>query len=861
MTERQLIGTILDNLLDESENDDSDPLAEAKAELALQRPSSAPAIMPDSRLPLHVASPSELEEINPQDPRLDPQYYEYYYSQRPLDPRLPPPLILPWNRSYAPFSEDEENYQLAQQMQRASQEEFPESKLVAPQPESRTSVGYPQQLGDWGNNTLEENWSHGKTREKILTGVGKQSRLVDMIQQDFPRTPSPVYSKAVRTLSQPQQNGQMEQQLPMQQRQRHSNSTGSLAHPSPMYYPDPVDEQLQNRMQNLSLKQVKTMSDPREHPQNGMGRYNDGQAKRVQEKYEHNARLKQMSQLGHPQATSTTQAMNSLGSIPQMYAPQYSGHLGMMNPGYYDLMGYPDSGNGMGNLKATTPLSMVSPAYNVNARSVSGMNMMADYYSTWGRDAQDTMPQSRQHGGPHSSISSTQLSHNQALHRQRHPLVADLQPLESSMYSSQTNYNLTPGSRAVGHLPVNLPTDSVDVGVGLSQRSPHSPMSQATISQNSDPFRNQHAPQIYSQKSKVNSHVSDDSSSGTRSSLLEEFRNNKNRKFTLQDIMGHIVEFSGDQHGSRFIQQKLEEATPDEKEMVFKEILPSALKLMTDVFGNYVIQKFFEHGTSEQIRILGDQLIGNVLSLSMQMYGCRVIQKALEVIDVEQQAKVVRELDGSIMKCVKDQNGNHVIQKCIEKVPSHLIQFIVDTFYGQVFHLATHPYGCRVIQRILEYCDRKQTEPILDELLRCTISLVQDQYGNYVIQHVLEHGKPADKSPILLKLQGQILQLSQHKFASNVVEKCIQYGDRRERALLIDEILRQVESSSTALQVMMKDQYANYVVQKILDVVEDDQKDLLILRIKPHIPTLKKYTYGKHIITRMEKMQAAKSNN
>lgn len=57
-----------------------------------------------------------------------------------------------------------------------------------------------------------------------------------------------------------------------------------------------------------------------------------------------------------------------------------------------------------------------------------------------------------------------------------------------------------------------------------------------------------------------------------------------------QDIIGHIVEFSGDQHGSRFIQQQLEEATPAEKQMVFKEILPSALRLMTDVFGNYVIQ-------------------------------------------------------------------------------------------------------------------------------------------------------------------------------------------------------------------------------------------------------------------------------
>jgi len=49
---------------------------------------------------------------------------------------------------------------------------------------------------------------------------------------------------------------------------------------------------------------------------------------------------------------------------------------------------------------------------------------------------------------------------------------------------------------------------------------------------------------------------------------------------------------STDQYGSRFIQQKLETASSEEKDMVFSEIMPqAALTLMTDVFGNYVVQK------------------------------------------------------------------------------------------------------------------------------------------------------------------------------------------------------------------------------------------------------------------------------
>lgn len=49
--------------------------------------------------------------------------------------------------------------------------------------------------------------------------------------------------------------------------------------------------------------------------------------------------------------------------------------------------------------------------------------------------------------------------------------------------------------------------------------------------------------------------------------------------------------FSVDQHGSRFIQQKLENCSLEDKAAVFSEVLPHAARLMTDVFGNYVIQK------------------------------------------------------------------------------------------------------------------------------------------------------------------------------------------------------------------------------------------------------------------------------
>ena len=156
-----------------------------------------------------------------------------------------------------------------------------------------------------------------------------------------------------------------------------------------------------------------------------------------------------------------------------------------------------------------------------------------------------------------------------------------------------------------------------------------------------------------------------------RSRLLEDFRNNRFPNIQLRDLANHIVEFSQDQHGSRFIQQKLERATANEKQMVFNEILPAAHNLMTDVFGNYVIQKFFEFGSREQKQHLANCIQGHVLPLALQMYGCRVIQKALECIPPDQQVNT------KLIHCQK--------KYCTHKYLISVVQIDMLLFYRNGF--------------------------------------------------------------------------------------------------------------------------------------------------------------------------------
>ncbi|KAE9418338.1 hypothetical protein Angca_006055, partial [Angiostrongylus cantonensis] len=337
-----------------------------------------------------------------------------------------------------------------------------------------------------------------------------------------------------------------------------------------------------------------------------------------------------------------------------------------------------------------------------------------------------------------------------------------------------------------------------------------------------------------------------------RSYLLDDFRNNRTPHLQIADILSHVVEFAKDQHGSRFIQQKLERASAKEKQMLFDEVLTNAHILMIDVFGNYVVQKFFEYGTPEQKAALGRSLKGDVMNLALQMYGCRVIQKALESADEKVQLEILRELENQVLKCVKDQNGNHVIQKVIEKVKPERLQFIIDSFTKNgpetIVQLSMHPYGCRVIQRVLEHCTEEQKRPVLEALHASVRSLVLDQYGNYVIQHVIEHGSDPDRDRIIQEITGNVLRYAQHKFASNVIEKCLICAGPHHKAVLIDEVCGDNDDPSPPILLMMKDQFANYVVQKMLDTADPGHRKKMMYAIKPHIPTLRKFSHGKHII-------------
>lgn len=286
-----------------------------------------------------------------------------------------------------------------------------------------------------------------------------------------------------------------------------------------------------------------------------------------------------------------------------------------------------------------------------------------------------------------------------------------------------------------------------------------------------------------------------------------------------------------------------------------------------------------------------------------------MVQKALETLDESELPKLLIEFHNNVLSCIHDQNGNHVIQKCIEAISekakrarsagdharaeflNEQIDFIVDDVFRNVTSLSCHPYGCRVLQRILEHCTEPKKNRALDEIRKCHKTLLDDQYGNYVIQHVLQFGRRSDQDSILqIVVENGLLLLSRQKFASNVVEKLLKYGTDDQRKGVVREMLKIVDENtgatvpegtggSSVVLLMVRDAYANYVVQTTLDLIsESEEKVLLLAELNSHASELvsivncgggeypfelvvshssshsifqKNYTFAKHIVTKL----------
>ena len=339
---------------------------------------------------------------------------------------------------------------------------------------------------------------------------------------------------------------------------------------------------------------------------------------------------------------------------------------------------------------------------------------------------------------------------------------------------------------------------------------------------------------------------------------ISEFTNNQKRDLTdikhLEDLIQTVLQLKSNlnNNNNEISSYQMNDIVIDMINKYKSEIL----NLAKDVTGNYAIQKMLNNKKAPEVNFIIESLENNIYELTLNLYGCRCVQELISILDESKMYIVTSELKPYYEKCIQDKNGNHVIQKLIEKVNNNDLNEIYLVAVNNIIYFSRHQYGCRVIQRLFKYCNETQIKHMLNNLFLNINELIQDQYGNYVIQFILENQaiNIEDLNPIFLSLKGRIYQYSFHKYASNVIERCITFGNEHQKMDIINEVYEFTMKDEELIINMVRDKFANYVVQKIIEFSKNEIQQKLINIILSRQNRIKNEGFSKHVLNYIEKI-------
>uniref|UniRef100_A0A914IH34 PUM-HD domain-containing protein n=1 Tax=Globodera rostochiensis TaxID=31243 RepID=A0A914IH34_GLORO len=313
------------------------------------------------------------------------------------------------------------------------------------------------------------------------------------------------------------------------------------------------------------------------------------------------------------------------------------------------------------------------------------------------------------------------------------------------------------------------------------------------------------------------------------------------QKAQLVDALrGHVLELALQMYGSHVIQAALKS--------IIEELTPRScvIRCIKDQYGSHVMNMIIELIEPQRLQFVVDAILSSpsdsVASLSLHEYGNLVVQRVLKHCTEQQKRPVLEQLLDNVPTLVMDQYGCFAIQHVIEhgrpEDRGRIVRSLHEKVLPNVTSLSLHEYGNLVIQRLLEHCTEHQKRPVLEELLDNVLSLVTDKHGSFVIELVLEHGRPEDRERIVSSLQGDILKNIHRKCICSIIEKCLIFGTTEQKNALIDQVCADDGTGKTPLLQMMKQQFANDVVVKMVDGADSAHRDKMMFAIEEHIPAL-----------------------
>ncbi|TKY51003.1 Pumilio-like 12 [Spatholobus suberectus] len=319
----------------------------------------------------------------------------------------------------------------------------------------------------------------------------------------------------------------------------------------------------------------------------------------------------------------------------------------------------------------------------------------------------------------------------------------------------------------------------------------------------------------------------------------------------LEPHWGRLVSLAKDPRGCRLLKKMIDNARPQEIDMILEDLSGHLHELMKHPFGNHVILKFFQAGNISETQkktilcfiIMDEQKLKGVC---IDDQGNRVIQKMLEnirTLNMIYAVAIIYAMKPITVSLMKDVNGGYVIQQCLRLFPPECTDVILNEIAKNCVDIARDKCGCSVIQKFLDYVEGEAFSQIVNEIISNAVVLAEDPYGNYVVQFLVKMNIMEANAMLISRLRNRYVGLSMNKYASNVVEYLLQFSETKDVAIIVLELLYSLEFLN-----VIQDPYGNYVVQRALKCTKGFLHECLCNIILSNCENLHSHLYGKRVV-------------
>ena len=327
----------------------------------------------------------------------------------------------------------------------------------------------------------------------------------------------------------------------------------------------------------------------------------------------------------------------------------------------------------------------------------------------------------------------------------------------------------------------------------------------------------------------------------------------------IEELINNAHELIKDQKGCRLIQKKINE-NPNESNKLFDVLYQDLSSMCRDLFGNYVVQKILENVDSNYLIKFIDIISKDFYALSISIYGTRVVQKFLGIVSDKSliknendkiiYEKCFKEINNHITKNIvalsSNNNSSHIIIKYVNEIKYPENNQLYNEVYNNFIPLCKDKHGCCVIQKCIEFGNNEQKNKLIElSSINCD-TLISDQFGNYVIQFVLTLNEKVINLKVYKILSKNLISLCKEKYASNVIEKFLMNKSKESI-----EIINILLNNENYLYELIIDSFGNYIIQRILSLIEGESKSNLIYKIVKWYPDIKKLSFGPRIISKL----------